>query len=275
MPRSCGVTVPSVSWPMIGKPFSARSTCIASVPYGVMPNGSPAAITASHIAWPCQPATFSSYASSPLKLTRAIRAGMPATVPSRNVMNGNASADRSTSVPSAASTSRARGPFIAIVAHCSVTLVQYDAEVRPLGLQPLLEVVEHLRGAAGRRRHEEPVVGEAHHDAVVEHHAVHAAHQAVADRPDAERRHPVRVHPVQERRGVGPDHVDLAERRRVHHADAGRAPPALRGGPPSPSTRTRRTGKYHGRFHWPTFSNAAPRSTCHAWIGVTRAGSNR
>ncbi len=125
MPRSCGVTVPSVSCPMIGKPFSARSTCIASVPYGVMPNGSPAAITASHIARPCQPATFSSYASSPLKLTRAIRVGMPATVPSRNVMNGNASADRSTSVPSAASTSRARGPFIAIVDHCSVTLVQY------------------------------------------------------------------------------------------------------------------------------------------------------
>ncbi len=28
------------------------------------------------------------------------------------------------SVPSAGSTSRARGPFTAIVAHCSVTLVQ-------------------------------------------------------------------------------------------------------------------------------------------------------
>ena len=40
-------------------------------------------------------------------------------------MNGNASADRSMSVPSAARTSRARGPFMAIVAHCSVTLVQY------------------------------------------------------------------------------------------------------------------------------------------------------
>ena len=32
MPRSSGVCVPSVSWPTITKPFSARSTCIASVP---------------------------------------------------------------------------------------------------------------------------------------------------------------------------------------------------------------------------------------------------
>jgi hypothetical protein len=32
MPRSCGVTVPSVSWPTMMKPFSARSTCMVSVP---------------------------------------------------------------------------------------------------------------------------------------------------------------------------------------------------------------------------------------------------
>src|SRR6185312_15535804 len=32
IPRSIGVTEPSVSWPMMMKPFSARSTCIASVP---------------------------------------------------------------------------------------------------------------------------------------------------------------------------------------------------------------------------------------------------
>ena len=38
IPRSSGVTVPSVSWPTITKPFSARSTCMLSVPYGVMPN---------------------------------------------------------------------------------------------------------------------------------------------------------------------------------------------------------------------------------------------
>ena len=32
IPRSWGVVVPSVSWPAMTKPFSARSTCIASVP---------------------------------------------------------------------------------------------------------------------------------------------------------------------------------------------------------------------------------------------------
>ena len=40
-------------------------------------------------------------------------------------MNGNASRERSTSVPVAETTSRARGPLIATTAHCSVTLVQY------------------------------------------------------------------------------------------------------------------------------------------------------
>ncbi len=34
-------------------------------------------------------------------------------------------------------------------------------------------------------------------------------------------------------------------------------------------------GKYHGRFHWPTFSNAAPCASCHGWIAVLRIGSNR
>jgi hypothetical protein len=29
-------------------------------------------------------------------------------------------------------------------------------------------------------------------------------------------------------------------------------------------------GKYHGRFHWPTFSKSAPCSSCHAWSAVVR-----
>ena len=32
IPRSAGVTEPSVSWPTTMKPFSARRTCIVSVP---------------------------------------------------------------------------------------------------------------------------------------------------------------------------------------------------------------------------------------------------
>ena len=59
-----------------------------------------------------------------MKLTRATRAGIPATVPSRNVMNGKASVESSMSVPSAAMMSRAYGPAIATSPHCSVTLVQ-------------------------------------------------------------------------------------------------------------------------------------------------------
>ena len=55
IPRSSGVTVPSVSWPTITNPFSARRTCIASVPYGVMPNGEPAASTAVHSSRPRRP----------------------------------------------------------------------------------------------------------------------------------------------------------------------------------------------------------------------------
>ena len=60
IPEVLGRRVPSVSWPMIGYPFSARRTCIASVPYGVIPSGSPAAITASQRARPCQVGTLSS-----------------------------------------------------------------------------------------------------------------------------------------------------------------------------------------------------------------------
>ncbi len=92
--------------------------------YGVMPKEPPAAITASHIPRPCHAGTLISYASSPVKLTRATRAGTPATSPSRQDMNGKAPASRSMSVSAAARTSRARGPFTAIVDHCSVTLVQ-------------------------------------------------------------------------------------------------------------------------------------------------------
>ena len=52
MPASCGVTVPSVSWPTMMKPFSARRTCMVSVPYGVMPYGWPASSTCSQTARP-------------------------------------------------------------------------------------------------------------------------------------------------------------------------------------------------------------------------------
>ena len=61
-----------------------------------------------------------------MKLIRHIRAGTPATVPSRQAHEPERLvASRSMSVPAAASTSRAFGPPTATTDHCSVTLVQY------------------------------------------------------------------------------------------------------------------------------------------------------
>ena len=97
---------------------------------------------------------------------------------------------------------------------------EVDLHVRPLGLQPALEPRHHARRAAGGRRHQEMMVGEARGDAVVHHHAVLVEHQAVAAAADAELRPRVRVDPVEERRGVRPLDVDLAERRRVHDGHA-------------------------------------------------------
>ena len=85
--------------------------------------GSPAAITASHSARPYVPATLTSNASSPEKLTRHTRAGMPAASVSRIAMNGKPSRLTSRPGASAPTTSRERGPTIATVAHCSVTEV--------------------------------------------------------------------------------------------------------------------------------------------------------
>ncbi len=88
------------------------------MPYGV---ASPASRIASHSSSPRRPSTLTSNASSPEKLTRQTRAGMPATSPSAIAMNGKLSVS-SGSLPSApASTSRESGPATATVAHCSVT----------------------------------------------------------------------------------------------------------------------------------------------------------
>ena len=79
-------------------------------------------------------------------------------------------------------------------------------QLRPLGLQPLLHPVEDLRRAAGGGEDEEAVLGQAQHRAVVDHHAVDPAHDAVADRADLQAAHQVRVEPVEQdarRRGPG------------------------------------------------------------------------
>ena len=91
------------------------------MPYGVT---SPAPWIASQSSSPRRPSTFTSNASSPEKLTRATRAGMPATSPSAIAMNGKLSLSSGIAV-SPARSSRESGPATATVAHCSVTEVSH------------------------------------------------------------------------------------------------------------------------------------------------------
>ena len=121
IPRSWGVTVPSVSCPTITYPFSARSTCIASVPYGVM--SPPWVMIASHSASPYQLGTQTSKASSPEKVIRCTRAATWATLASRQVMKGMLSGSTGNPGASLDRTSRERGPTTATAAHWSVTEV--------------------------------------------------------------------------------------------------------------------------------------------------------
>ena len=200
---------------------------MVSVPYGVMSRSAPAASSASHSASPSQPLTLTSKASSPEKLIRQTRARSPATAPSRQVMNGNASLSTASSGATRASTSRERGPTRATVAHCSVTDVQSHRQVRPLGLQPLLHPVQDRRGVAGRRGEQEPVLGQAHHRAVVDRHPVDPAHDAVADRADLEGADEVGVDEVEQPARVRALHLDLAEGGGVHHRHRLPGGPAL------------------------------------------------
>ena len=85
-------------------------------------------------------------------------------------------------------------------------------KIRPFGLQPQFEPVQHCGGVAGRRGHHIMVVGEPGGHAVVEDHAVFVAHQAVAGAADLQRLPVVGVDAVQQRNHVGALEIDLAER---------------------------------------------------------------
>src|SRR5215213_8423705 len=94
---------------------------MVSVPYGVIPCRSPAANSRSHSAVAYHPMTFTSYASSPEKLTLAMRTCTPSSVESRHAMKGNASLLTSTPGNRVPTTSRDFGPTTGNVCHCSVT----------------------------------------------------------------------------------------------------------------------------------------------------------
>ncbi len=117
---------------------------------------------------------------------RKTRAGMPASSPSVQPMNGRASFDTSMP-PSFSSTFRAFGPTTAICAYCSVTFDGEDLPVPPFGLEPFLHVGVDAVGAAGGGVAEERVLREPRHDPVIHQEAVLGAHQpvAAARRPSA------------------------------------------------------------------------------------------
>src|SRR5205085_3285811 len=79
-------------------------------------------------------------------------------------------------------------------------------ELGPFRVQPLLEPLEDRGGIAGRRRQEDPVRRETGADAIVEYHAVLAAHDAVAAMPDPEVLPAIDVDAVEKAAGVGPSH---------------------------------------------------------------------
>ena len=117
-----------------------------------------------------------------------------------------------------ASTSRAFGPASAAAAHCSVTEVDEDVELRPVDLQQPLEVLHHSDRIDGRRRHQVVRGSEARGRAVVVDDAVLAQHHAVAAAADGERVPAVDVDAIQQFGDVAPLQLDLAERGDVDHA---------------------------------------------------------
>ena len=206
--------------------------------------------------------------------TRHTRTATPASVPSRSVMNGNDVVRQVDVGPGGRRARRARpARSTPATAHRSVTLVQYDAQVRPLGLEPLLEPVEHGRGAAGGRRDEVPVLGEAHRDPVVEHHPVEPEHQPVADRADRQVRHPVRVHAGRgrrRRRRRRPRSCRASRRRRCRRADAHGDAFARDG---LVHRLAGRRGSTRGGATARRSPSGRPTATCHGCIGVVRTGS--
>ncbi len=91
-------------------------------------------------------------------------------------------------------------------------------QLRPLGLQPFLQPIQHLRGAAGGGGHEVGLLVQAQRHAVVEDHAVRQAHDTVTGRARGELFERVGVDPVQELTGVLAPDLDLAQGRGVHEA---------------------------------------------------------
>src|SRR5262249_5243669 len=101
-------------------------------------------------------------------------------------------------------------------------------ELRPQHLAAKLQMLHDLTGISGGCGHDEMLLAEPRRGAVVHGEAVLAQHQSVAGAADFQRREFVDVDAVEQRRGVRPLNVDLAERRHIANPDG---PPHRRGLP--------------------------------------------
>ena len=105
--------------------------------------------------------------------------------------------------------------------------VHQGAVESPQGIEPQ-QLAKHGRGAAGRGGEVEHLRRQAGDHAVVDDDARLVQHQTVAGRADLHVGELARVHPIQERPGLRPMNLDLAERADIDEPDAASAPPALR-----------------------------------------------
>ena len=93
------------------------------------------------------------------------------------------------------------------------------AQFGEFGLPIVLHVVQHAGRTAGRRGDVEAIRCQPGDDAIVHHEAGLVQQHAVAAAARREPREAAGVEAVEELRRVGPDHLDLAERGGVEHAD--------------------------------------------------------
>ena len=124
-------------------------------------------------------------------------------------------------------------------------------------LPVVFHVVQHTGRAAGRRGDMEAIRCQSGDDAIVHHESGLVQHHAVAAAARREPREAAGVDAVEELRRVGANHLDLAERGGVEHADrvAHRAAFARDGSGACPR---RSRGNQRARCQVPTFSNTAP-----------------
>lgn len=103
-----------------------------------------------------------------------------------------------------------------------------DVEIGEFGLEIIFHVLENARRATRRRRHMEPVFGKTADNTVIIYETVFTGHDAITAAAGFQSIPGIGVDEVQELRRIRANHLDLAERGGIEHADA-HAPSCIRG----------------------------------------------